>query len=293
MNNKEIYLQFPLSLLAFGHDLDDRIKSIILYSAYHAGSVMMDKKAVDDIENIIETSTNNTGTKYSKDDDDHRKMALGLSTLSCTGHDYTFHMKQHAKVKEFADMMEKEYGTFPTVRVRKDIVLDAMSAKMNPRDFAVFCAVLSIVGDKDCYKTTRARIISCSLGYKSKEMCSKDKLRHLLIIRQDGIRKLMTTKELRTSLDRLENRGLISRCSCGSTCTYYSVRLSYDELKSKVDSIFNDRVVDGLSLSEKRRIKERYDHSLMFNIRDGGAKSGAKQGPTLGQARATVGATII
>jgi hypothetical protein len=157
---------------------------------------------------------------------------------------------------KFRTRFESANGPDATVRIKKDLVFEARDGRgISYREFAVLCGLYSIIGAKDYpVRVTRDQVRRRMLGYKSAAVADRE-----LAKREDGA-KLLTIRQTSSTLEKLHERRFFARARANARQTYYSNRLSQEELEKKL--------IEGKTYSAKFRQKRiQRDAALMATIK--------------------------
>jgi hypothetical protein len=166
-------------------------------------------------------------------------------------------LQNHAAVSSHIAREASLHGASPYIRVRSDLMWDAIGGSRSYRDFSVLCAVYAAIGAKAYpVRIIRPRIIAGALGYKAPALMTPGSLAE----RADNATPL-TTDQLRYTLDRLEADGLFARVQASPRCTYFSHRMTRAELAGNVLTMKTRRAV-------RLRDNRAADRVLQEKIRD-------------------------
>jgi hypothetical protein len=96
------------------------------------------------------------------------------------------------------------------------------------RDFAVYAAIVSVIGDSPYKRINRATIARRMQGYKTEKV-----RKEMIAERDDTAEQLrLTEKQIRTTVDRLHRKKLLEKLNPSRTQAFYSIRLSREELEN-------------------------------------------------------------
>lgn len=116
---------------------------------------------------------------------------------------------------------------------------DRPDMPLSYREFAVLCAILSKLGDKDLESCTWQEIQRRALGYTTEAQ-----MKERLPLRTDGAKPL-TRQQIRSTLNDLERCGFFARYAVGNgeKCflTYFSLKMPKQELKAKAVTAYTKR----------------------------------------------------
>lgn len=221
-----IYFQFPLCVLAFGSDPEDRLRSVISYCV-----VSRAQKAFPTTRELKEFNKRLSPAQRPPGYDTSAQLvAAGCSLLRVTNLSSDFAFQSFNKISAFVSESEHLGTSRALVRIRTDLMWAAVEGRMRYREFAVLAAVYSVLGaNKYPVRITRETIIARSLGYSAPVFRARRD--ELLSARADGAEPL-TLDQMRWTLDRLEERHLFARTHIPkSRVTLFSHRLAADELR--------------------------------------------------------------
>jgi hypothetical protein len=131
------------------------------------------------------------------------------------------------KLSDFRNQFQAQYGRDAEVRIRKDLAFEVRDNRgLSYREFAILCAVLSLVGAKEYpVRITRKQIQCRMLGYKSPPVMAAE-----IAKRTDGT-KPFTLRQINYTLDRLHERHFFARARPNERQTFYSTRLQQGQLE--------------------------------------------------------------
>lgn len=258
MSKSDAYYQFPLCSLAYGGDPKARLYHVISWCAVHVGK---------------ELATNMTTAELleSAQQIPHAHLPGGLRNKDRAGLVYTLGMKtlglingtveggytQAATLENFINRAEAAHGRYPLVRVRHDLMWDALRGSMPYRDFSVLCSVYSIIGAKESpVRIIRDRIIAGALGYKTAALMTPG----AIAARPDHATPL-TTMQVRTTLNHLEATTLFQRVQLSPRRVYFSHRMTREAMTAY---LLKWKTRQPIKLSNNRKS----DRELQARIRD-------------------------
>jgi hypothetical protein len=226
------YFQFPLCALAFGMTERDRLDNIITYGFVSAGMKMygrLDARLREEKAGELRQYAG-TPNDYLPGRCQHVAAMLGAKEIGITVGSVADSLKRFAALDEFRTAFERINGKDAAVRIAKDWVFEARDGKgISYRELAVLCSLYSSIGAKDYpVRVTRDQVRRRMLGYKSAEVAKRE-----LPNRQDGA-KLLTIRQISSSLEKLHERRFFARARANERQTYYSNRLTQEELERKL-----------------------------------------------------------
>jgi len=259
----EKYFQFPLCALAFGANEVERLNHIIPFGCADAGGTMLNRlrPEIRTMKADELATASGTPADYRKTKFDHVAFALGARELNVRFSGQIAHpLKQSETLLTFKTQFEAKHGRDVEARIATRLVFEVRDkAGMSYRELAVLCAIYSCIGAKSYpVRITRERIQCRMLGYKSPAIMQAE-----LANRTDGAKPL-SLRQINYTLDALHERQFFARARANERQTFYSHRMSQDELEA--------RLITGKSYSETFHNQRRQrDAELMRKIKQGKA----------------------
>lgn len=156
----------------------------------------------------------------------HLALCIGMKTLNVAHGNLDAIALNSITLSRAIAAMAAIHGASPFVRVRSDLFWNAVKGQMPYRNFSVLAAVYAVIGAQPWpVRITRDRINAAALGYKSQKLVTPE----LLAQRQDGA-ALLTTDQLRYTLDRLEGDALFIRVQLSPRRVYFSNRMTREAM---------------------------------------------------------------
>lgn len=215
-----IMLEFPLCCLSYPiKDDKQRLNLIISYCI-----VEYSKKINADINNRIDLymATHDVPAGYNKKLKTHQKILLAAGELGIIPGYILGIIERHSKLSQHIQNNQLKYGPNSYCRIGKNLCFETESGQFPYRQFAVLCAIQSILGKKAKFKRiTKDRIRYAMYGYKSKEVALKE---------SSGKERLLTDRQLGTAIEILHAKGFFSKFTYAKRQTYYST-----QYKEKID----------------------------------------------------------
>ncbi len=229
-------LQFPLALLAYLSNANDRLETAISYATISTGmhrlKVLSFSQAEEELADVIRVKAKAGVTK-----EQVRIILLGDKFCGVSPPETTAAVKarywRYQQAEIFLNSWKEAGLTSSWTRVPKSMVFEARDGteRIYPR-FAALCAVNAAIGSKPFAIVTRNRIRAGMLGYSSGKLIFDQNGnvtpagRKLLSKRADK-REPVTINQVRTLLDNLVKTGLLHRFTpYRGSVTYYSKTLS-------------------------------------------------------------------
>ena len=219
--NSEKYIQAPLCLLAYPGSLYDIINGM-LYIGIHRTRLFLSKNP----EYHYELPDNEHLPKdHDNTNREHQLLCTaawmsGLILSSMEGSE-----KEIREYQEFIDDFEVKFGNDALVRHKKALCIDVRDrGALNPREFAILSAIYSCLGQNDYRRITSDEIQCRATGCRSKEIFDIFK----------NHPEPYSMKQVRNTVEDLFLEGFFGRYTYQRRYTYYSHKLSEDELREKI-----------------------------------------------------------
>ena len=268
------YFQLPLSAFAYGASPEDRLGAIICYGIFQIGMNRVRSSTPQEIARRIKAArqAGQLSDAFQLGDCYQNAIACGVAAAGCTFQGPEVIMMGNTLIHGFHEEFERRYGPEPLVRLRTDLVFEARYGRgITPEELAVLAGIYSVIGNKRTpVHITQNRIRCRALGYKSLEV-----MKNALPNRKDNA-KPMTQWRLRAMLDRLQARKFFVRATYGQRQSYYSHRMTDEQLRAAV-----------VDLKLKRSAREtaqwarhRQDEAMTAAIRECREKLDRKQLPS-------------
>jgi hypothetical protein len=227
MSNSDRYFQFPLWLLSKSDDHDGLGGSIIRYGTIAVGLDIL--KSLNPEQRKASCAKHNLPA--SKRDSYGLASYLGEEKLNVTLGNRETAISMYRDIEVELDERSKECGKEPLVRVAYDRCFDFYRGNLfSVREFRVLMAIYSCIGSKP-YALVRFDAIRLRATG-----CKSEKVREHAEGRLDFVPPMLTLKQARGTVARLHQLGWFARVTPDphGRATYYSHRLSSDELREKV-----------------------------------------------------------
>ena len=168
------------------------------------------------------------------DREEHRVVIFAYRTIGLKGGSINRMLDRHAEFGEYLAAYERRNKEDALVRIKRDLLFEVLQGTgMKYREFAVLCAIHSVIGDKGKpVRITLETIQRRAFGYKSPAALKSDISGGFFINTPEA--NMLTIKQIRTTLDELHRRSCFARLTYGNRQTYYSTRMSEDELKKRI-----------------------------------------------------------
>ena len=219
--NSEKYIQAPLCLLAYPGSLYDIINGM-LYIGIHRTRLFLSKNPEHHYElpNYVSLPDDCDNTNR-----EHQLLCVAAWMSGLILHSIVNDEKQIRKYQEFIDDFESEFGSDALVRHKTDLCINVRdNDALNPREFAILSATYSCLGQSSYRLITSDKIQRRATGCRSKEIFDIFK----------NHPEPYSMKQVRNTGENLFLKGFFGRFTYQRRYTYYSHKLSEDELREKV-----------------------------------------------------------
>ena len=220
-NPSEKYIQAPLCLLAYPGSLYDIINGM-LYIGIHRTRLFLSENPeqhyeLPDNEHLPKDHNNTNG--------EHQLLCAAANMLEINTGPIAFVESEIRKYQAFVDDFESKFGNDALVRHKKALCLDVRDrGALNPREFAILSAIYSRLGQSSYKRITSDEIQCRATGCRSKEIFDTFKNRP----------EPYSVKQVRNTVEDLFLKRFFGRYTYQRRYTYYSHKLSEDELIKKV-----------------------------------------------------------
>lgn len=265
---KGITFNFPLCLLSYLNNKNDRLEHIISYCIVEYALKLQNIEFSDyineefimenELENILENEEN-IPEDYDSDDELEGMILVSAERKGIVMGGLESTKIKHKKTHKFVDKYQSIYGKDAFVQVNKNLCFDVRDGIFDYNLFALICAVKSVIGKNSKYKRiTKAQIRHRMNGFKSQNIM-EDRLRLPIADMSPNIISL-NDKKIERLRDKAEQLGFFNTHTYKRRQTFYSTRLDKKELikavfKSK-DYAFK-RKVDGLEAELEAKHKQK------------------------------------
>jgi hypothetical protein len=240
------FLTFPLCLLAFRDDVEDRLNTILAHSMDRAGA----SDSIDDAA-VLQYVTDKGVKDYYTFDDGHKRIVRGAIAIGVDLGNLRPTVQNAYEAAQFIEQMRSKHGTDAMVFISSELFWGCRDRREPTyREFSTLCAINSIIGFKKFpIIIRRGMVIARQLGFKSPDVMAAE-----LKARSRPGPGPLTTQQLRDTLDRLESKELMRRCQATRRDTYCSTTLTYEELRDGVQKIQAEKA--------KIRLRREADRAL-------------------------------
>lgn len=250
------YFQFPLEFLAFGSQIESRLRHVVDWCLVERGREIGRSRNTSALQDLV--------TEYPREKwpdgayptiKQHLEIVAAMQMLAVQGGAIKSVIQQWDEAESFHREFVSRHGPSPIVRLNTLFVWEVINgAGLNARELFVLAAVYSVIGAKRYpVRITRDQIRRRALGYKSKAVMDAE-----LPKRTDGTAPLSIYQVGRT-LDALHERHFFSRARANERQTFYSLTLRQNALE--------DALVDSKCWSSRFHATRRQrDTGLMARI---------------------------
>lgn len=253
------YLSFPLCSLAYGRNSYERVQAIVALSCVKIGELRLAELGND--WQLRVRGIANAPADFAVGRKDDVALMIGANHIGARMPSVRESLAAKSNLAKFIREFERKYKADTNVFLRSDMIVGAdggvepdCGGALSWREFAVFTAILSCVGDKEYpVLITRPLIQYRSLGYKSKGIMEAE-----LAARSDGALPL-EVYQIAYTLRRLEDRGLFQCARKNARQTYYQTRMSQEELEKAVDALHAQKA-KSKQRAERDRARWRSQH---------------------------------
>ncbi|HRQ55035.1 MAG TPA: hypothetical protein PL018_12310 [Ignavibacteriaceae bacterium] len=221
----KIMFDFPLCCLSYPADDKDKIGLIISYCI-----VEHSKKIKTNVENRVNyyLDENKSPAGFSKKLLSHKRLLLAGEEIGISLGYIPQTISSHETLSNYIHNYKLKNGNDSYCRTGKSLCFETRDNQFPFRQFAVLCAIQSILGKTKKFKRiTKDRIRFAMLGYKSKEVALKE---------LKGQEKLLSDRQLGTVIDTLHAKKFFSKFTYANRQTFFSTRLNDNELFEAVKS---------------------------------------------------------
>jgi hypothetical protein len=238
---------FPICLLAPRDDGQHTttLNRIISWCVVDTGRKCLERMSELEIKGILKPRI--LPPDFSKENVDHKAIVLGAKTLKVVVPSCHSILQERGEAEEIRSS-HRHHGAVVMLTVAVEFLWECLKGEQpGYRDFCTLCAVNSIIGTKDYPSLVRRELIRVrQIGFKTRKVLDFT----MRVSGKKAIREMLTDSELRTSLDRLELKGLITRCAASPRNTYFQ--------RGKVDRVtLRQRVLEIRQMPRRNIAAER------------------------------------
>lgn len=234
MAETDSYTQFSLSQLA--RRGKERYEAILAEGCIeHAGESALNKLKEDSRERVELVAKEfcgqpETPQDYDPKDEMHLRVVLGAKKIQIRLGSVRNMVRAYTEVRELRHKYLARRGLREDglVRIKTAWIFDARDGKMREREFDVLCALYSCIGAFQYKWVTKDVLQFRSLGYMSAEAMEKELPGHL----KSAV--ALSLSQIGRTLNALHGRHFFERVRPNKRQTYYSIRVTRQELEEAV-----------------------------------------------------------
>ena len=233
MAKQDPYFQFPIALLAWGDDWTSRTRAIVNFCVMEVGKTFLLRMTEEEADEIIQQfDPKNLPIGFDAGRDEHRAIAVAYSKLNIRQGSVRAIISNFQEGTSFLRQFPRK---IPDVRLRGELVWDCINGGgITYRELSVLAGVYSVIGSKAYPVIVRRDMIAArQLGYASPQMLIGEAGQKMLSERVDKATPL-SASQIRSTLDVLEAKGLFVRVAAAKRSTYFSHRMTREEMTSKL-----------------------------------------------------------
>src|SRR5262249_37275815 len=204
------YFHFPLCLLSFGRDVQERLNGIISLGCVELGIKQWQtfSPAQKNFRRSCPPPPHLCNCKIDLLKDEELQVVAGCEYLNLRCQNAEAILADYARVIRFITEFECKHGTDARVRIRKDWVFEVRDNKgMSYPEFAVLAAIYSKIGaSKRPVLMTREEIRKRAHGFKSDRVFRAE---------MNGRSPFLTERQIRSYIEALHDRKFFARATYG------------------------------------------------------------------------------
>lgn len=163
---------------------------------------------------------------FNRKNEKHKKILLAGDELGVILGSVTGTIANHNQLSSYINNFKIKHGKDSYCRVGKKLLFEVRDSQFDYRSFSVLCAIQSILGKSKKFKRiTKDRIRYAMLGYKSKAVALAEMTKGTM---------LLTDRQIGTVVEVLHAKKFFSKFTYANRQTFFSTRLSNDELYKAV-----------------------------------------------------------
>ncbi len=216
-----VMLEFPLCCLSYPEDEKIKVGMIISYCI-----IEHSKKVTSFIHKRIRELERELPSDFEDYDEVHSIVVLAADELGITVSNIKSTLLNHKMLNEYVNDFTAKYGKDAYCRIGKKVCFETSNGKFNYSAFTVLCSIQSILGKTKHYcRITKDRIRYRMLGYKSKPIAEQE---------MQGNTILLSDRQIGSRINVLYGKNFFSKFTYAQRQTFYSTRLSDEQLREKV-----------------------------------------------------------
>ena len=216
-----VMLEFPLCCLSYPEEEKKKVGMIISYCI-----VEHSKKVTSFIHKRIRELEKELPSDFEDYDELHSKVVLAADELAIIVSSIKRTLLNHTILNEYINDFIVTYGKDAYCRIGKKVCFETRDGTFNYSAFTVLCAIQSILGKTKQYcRIIKDRIRYRMHGYKTKSIAEQE-------MKDKTI--LLTDRQLGNRINILYGKNFFSKFTYAQRQTFYSTRLSDEQLRDKV-----------------------------------------------------------
>jgi hypothetical protein len=223
------FFQFPVCALSFPASECERLNQIVSFCCLEVGKRRWEKfsQREKDLRRGDSLGQISRMRQMDLENEAHQQSVAGAELLEINPGGIRSLVASHHRLAEFVRKFERKHGADAQVRLATKFVFEAREGKgMSYQELAVLAAIYSKIGvGKRPVRITREEIWRRALGFKSKRVFSLE-----MHDRQASI----TPRQIRSIIERLDGRRFFARVTYARRQSYYSHRLTADQLADAI-----------------------------------------------------------
>ena len=267
-------LIFPLCLLNFPDERHNKYDKIISYSIVRFAKKLMETIDIEE-EGFSQFIKRNKIIDFNKKYKLHKYIIHTCKILSITIGNITGLIYEYEEMNNFEYEYEKQYGKDAQVKVNNKLLFEVRDSKFNERLFRVYCAIKSLIGEKDFCRITLKTISYRMYGFKKLDIFKKE---------FDSINNYqqLSDRQIKTATEKLMQLKFFEKSTRNKRCTYYSVKQRDENFNTKLSDFLTKRKLDKNKSKIQNQIidkmiNDKYEESLKKIIgTDTGTDTGCK-----------------
>ena len=214
-------LEFPLCCLSYPEENRQKVRMIISFCI-----VEHSRKITSFIHKRIRELKRELPPDFEEYNEVHSRVVLAADELAMTISHIKVTLLNHKLLNEHINNFTEKYGKDAFCRIGKRICFETKNGQFSYSAFIVLCAIQSILGKTKLYcRITKERIRYRMQGYKSKSIAEQE-------MRDKTI--LLSDRQIGNRINILYGKNFFSKFTYAQRQTFYSTRLSDEELRKKV-----------------------------------------------------------
>jgi hypothetical protein len=248
------FFQFPLCALSFPGSERERLDQITSFCCLEVGKRQWQKlsQTEKDLWRQIPPSLIYCTCEIDLGNDAHQEAVAGARLLEIKIGNIHGVLASHERLSHFIREFERKHGADAQVRLETKLVFEARDNKgLSYPELTVLAAIYGKIGvAKGPVRITREEIWRRALGFKSKRVFSAE---------IGDLQPLVTKRQVRSMIERLHDARFFARLTYARRQSYYSHRLTADQLADAV-------VIQKLQRERARQARIRANDALTKRV---------------------------